>query len=246
MRYKLRFLGCGDAFSSGARHNTCMLVQGPGTRFLVDCGATTLLAMREQQIDPGTLDAIYLSHFHGDHFGGIPALLLEAKFETQRTRPLCILGPPGVGARVRELQEVLYPGMSTLPLGFDLTFQEYEVEVPLRFADVTVTPYRVAHSSHVEAFALRFDLGDRVFTYSGDTEWTQSLVTAARGADLLVCECYSFEEPIPGHLDYRAFAARRGELDCRRLILTHLGSAMLDNLGLVREEIATDGLEVVI
>lgn len=242
--HTLHFLGCGDAFSNGARGNTCLLVRGELSTFLIDCGATALYSLRQHQVDPRTIDAIYLSHLHGDHFGGIPALLLEAKFQTLRRRPLTIVGPPGVAERVRELQEVLYPGMSSLPLEFELRFLEYEPGVGLRIGDVTVTPHRVVHSQNLDAFGLRFDLAGRVLAFSGDTEWTDSLPVVARSADLFVCECYSFDEPIPGHLNYRTLCEHRAELECDRLVLTHLGDTMLANLGRVREEIAFDGLVV--
>jgi ribonuclease BN (tRNA processing enzyme) len=81
-----------------------------------------------------------------------------------------------------------------------------------------------------------------VVTYSGDTEWTESLVEAARGADVFVCEAYFFEKPIRYHLDYRTLAAHRARLDCRRIVLTHMSRDMLDRAAEADLECAADGL----
>jgi ribonuclease BN (tRNA processing enzyme) len=80
-----------------------------------------------------------------------------------------------------------------------------------------------------------------VIAYSGDTEWTDALVEAARGADLFVCEAYTFEKEVPFHLSYRTLERERSRLDCRRLVLAHLGPEMLANLGSIPEEVAEDG-----
>ena len=69
---RLTVIGSGDAFGSGGRHNTCFhLVAGERT-VLIDCGASAPVALRARSIDPNSIDAVILSHLHGDHFGGIP------------------------------------------------------------------------------------------------------------------------------------------------------------------------------
>src|SRR3972149_2362111 len=106
---EILFLGSGDAFGSGGRFQTCFHVRAEATQFLIDCGASSLIAMKRFGVDPSSLDIILLSHLHGDHFGGLPFLILDAQF-SRRTRPLVIAGPPGVEARVRDAMEVLFPG----------------------------------------------------------------------------------------------------------------------------------------
>src|SRR5256885_5253601 len=97
---RVRFLGSGDALGSGGRFQTCIHVQAAGAQVLLDCGASSLVAMRRFGVDPQAIDAVVLSHLHGDHFGGVPFLILDAQFK-RRTRPLTVAGPPGVEARVR-------------------------------------------------------------------------------------------------------------------------------------------------
>src|SRR5207245_196162 len=81
----------------------------------------------------------------------------------------------------------------------------------------TVTPFIVKHASGAPAYALRVEYGGKVITYLGDTEWTESLIEAARGADLFVCEAYFFEKKIKYHLDYQTLRENRERLDCRRI-----------------------------
>src|ERR687895_705555 len=104
----IRVLGCGDAFGSGGRMQSSFFVASSGGRFLIDCGATSLVAMNRHGLDPKTLDAVLLSHLHGDHFGGLPFLLLQAQYVGRRERPLAVAGPTGMERRVMDALEVLF------------------------------------------------------------------------------------------------------------------------------------------
>src|SRR5512145_470955 len=105
---KLHILGCGDAFGSGGRNQSGYLVEATDRLFLLDCGPTTLLAMKRAGFDPRRLDAIILSHLHGDHFGGIPFFFIEYLYQKPRDNSLTIAGPPGTDERVRQLSQVMY------------------------------------------------------------------------------------------------------------------------------------------
>ncbi len=111
---------------------------------------------------------------------------------------------------------------------------------------LTVTAFAVEHASGAPSYALRVAYGGKVITYSGDTEWTDSLVEAARGADLFVCEAYAFARKIRYHLDYGTLREHLPRIDCRRLILTHMGPDMLSRLGEVEIERAEDGHRVTV
>ena len=92
---RLHILGCGDAFGSGGRNQSGYLIEANDRLFLLDCGPTTLLAMKRAGFDPGRLDAILVSHLHGDHFGGIPFFFIEYLYRKPRFDTLTIAGPPG-------------------------------------------------------------------------------------------------------------------------------------------------------
>ena len=114
---RLRFLGSGDAFGSGGRFQTCLYLEGPGGRVLLDCGATALVAMKRAGIDPASVGWIILTHLHGDHFGGVPFVVLDGQFARRET-PLVVAGPPGTPERVTAAMEVLFPGSSRVTRRF--------------------------------------------------------------------------------------------------------------------------------
>ena len=242
---EILFLGSGDAFGSGGRFQTCFHVRAEATQFLIDCGASSLIAMKRFGVDPSSLDIILLSHLHGDHFGGLPFLILDAQF-SRRTRPLVIAGPPGVEARVRDAMEVLFPGSSAVQRKFIVQFAELAEGSETVLGPLSVIPYRVVHPSGAPSFALRVTCGGKVIGYSGDTEWTDTLMQAARGADLFICEAYVFEKKIKYHLDYRTLMDRRTQLGCRRLMLTHMSDDMLQRLQGLDADWAEDGKRIVV
>ena len=238
---ELRFIGSGDAFGSGGRFNTCFLVTGASCRFLIDCGATSLVALKQNGIDPNSIDGVVVSHLHGDHFGGLPFFLLDARHIAKRARPLFLLGPPGLKARLEAAQEVLFPGSSQTALGFALTIGELAAESRSEQAGFAVTPFLAAHSAGAPCFSLRIEVEGKIVAYSGDTEWNERLVLAAQGADLFICECSSYERTLKGHLDYVGLSPRLERIGAKRVILTHMNPDMLERRLALAHETASDG-----
>ena len=241
---RVHFLGTGDAFCSGGRFQTCFLLEAGGLRALVDCGATSLLAMRRAGVDPDGLDVVILSHLHGDHFGGLPFLLLEATYAAGRTRPLTVLGPPGTQARVAQASEAFFPGSSTLQRPFPLHIEEMLPGGRRRFGGMEVYSAEVVHPSDAPSTALRIEAEGKVLAFSGDTEWTDVLTEVTRGADLFVCECYAPHGPVQHHLDAQTLLAKRGALGAKRILITHMGRDMLPTHPHPLLERAEDGMVV--
>jgi len=242
---KVRFLGSGDAFGSGGRFQTCIHVESGASQLLLDCGASSLIAMRRFGVDPQAVDTVILSHLHGDHFGGVPFLILDGQFK-RRTRPLLVAGPPGVEKRVREAMEVFFPGSTRIVRKFETRFVELADRVAVEVGPVHVTGYEVSHASGAPPFALRITGEGKVVTYTGDTEWTESLVDAARGAHLFIAEALSYDKRIRYHLDLATLLEHRSRLDCRRLILTHMGEDVLARLDGLAVEAAEDGKQLLV
>ena len=236
----VRVLGSGDALGSGGRFQTCIHVESARGQFLIDCGASSLVAMRRFGVDPQAVDTVVLSHLHGDHFAGVPFLILDAQFK-RRTRPLTVAGPPGVEARITDALEVLFPGSSRVERRFATRFVEWRDRAPETLGGISVTPFEVVHASGAPPYALRIACDGKVVAYSGDTEWTDALLDAARGADLFIAEALFFEKKIRFHLDFRTLMAHRERLECGRLVLTHMNDDMLGRLGEVGVETADDG-----
>ena len=237
---RLRFLGSGDAFGSGGRFQTCFLLDGTADSVLIDCGTSSLIAMKRSGVNASEIGWVILSHLHGDHFGGVPFLILDGQF-AGRTRPLVISGSPGVRDRVESAMEILFPGSTHIARRFAVEFVELSDRVATRIGQATVTPFLVEHACGAPPYALRIEYGGKVIAYSGDTEWSESLIEAARDADLFVCEAYFFDKRIRYHLDYRTLLDHRRGLSCCRLVLTHMSEDMLRRLGDVEIDYAEDG-----
>ncbi|MEW6375724.1 MAG: MBL fold metallo-hydrolase [Thermodesulfobacteriota bacterium] len=242
----VQFLGSGDAFGSGGRYQTCVYGASENFHFLIDCGASSLIAMRRWGVNPSSIDAILLTYLHGDHFGGLPFFILDAQLISKRTKPLVIAGPPGLEQRIHEAMEVFFPGSSGIQQKFSIEFVELVDETSTPIGPLIVTPYRVVHASGAPPYALRVACFSKVITYSGDTEWTETLIQAAQGADLFICEAYFFDRKIKYHLDYATLMAHRLELGCRRLIVTHMSDEMLTKLQHLEVEAAEDGRCIVL
>jgi ribonuclease BN (tRNA processing enzyme) len=199
--------------------------------------------MKQRGVLPNTVNAILVTHLHGDHFGGIPFFILDAQFSKRET-PLILAGPPGLEARVWQAMEVLFPSSSKAPRPFAIEFVEVAAEIPQRVGRLQVTAYPVIHACGAPPYALRVECAGRVLAYSGDTEWTDKLVDVADQADLFICEAYFFEKQVKFHLDYRTLLSHRHALRCKRLVLTHMNSDMLAHSMDLSIEPAHDGLAI--
>ena len=237
----MHFIGSGDAFGSGGRFQTCILLDGGLERVLLDCGASSLVGLKGAGIHPSTITTILITHLHGDHFGGIPFFLLDAQF-SKRTDPLVIAGPPTIQRRVRDAQEVLFPNSCQTPQRFPIEFIEMQPEAFLQVQSSRVTAFPVIHSSGAPSHALRVEFGGCTITYSGDTEWTDRLAAAAAEADLFICEAYFFKKKVKYHLDYQTLAEHRLDLTCKRIIITHMSDDMLAHSDGLDIACAFDGL----
>lgn len=242
---RIRFLGSGDAFGSGGRLQTCILVESNGHSCLVDCGASSLIALKRAGVDPNDIGTVLISHLHGDHFGGLPFLILDGQF-SGRSNHLQVAGPPGIKDRVTEAMEIFFPGSSGARRKFEVQFQELSEGVPAPVGPLRVTPYEVLHACGAPPYALRFEIAGRVVAYSGDTAWTDRLIAAASGTDLFICESYFYEKQVPFHLDYSTLMQHRSELDCKRIVLTHMSSDMLSHLPDLEVQAAHDGFEIIL
>ena len=238
---KLQFLGSGDAFGSGGRFNTCFHIRDRRGAFLVDCGASSMIAIRKFGIDPNGIRAILITHLHGDHFGGLPFFILDAQLVSRRTPPLTIAGPPGLRQRVTDAMENFFPGSSKVERRFTVDVRELEPRVRHDIEGVEVEPFVVRHASGAPAFALRMTVDGKSLCYSGDTEWVDSLCEAAQSTDLFIAEAYFSDKQMKFHLDWATLSSHLPVIGARRVILTHMSTEMLTKVGEIGCKAAEDG-----
>jgi ribonuclease BN (tRNA processing enzyme) len=239
----VQFVGSGDAFGSGGRFQPCIALRADGYQLMLDFGASSMVALRQAGLDPNAIDAVLITHLHGDHYGGLPFLILDAQFR-RGTKPLLLAGPPGLRDRLQQALEVDFPGSSSVRRKFETTYLELPARQPTAVGPARVTAYEVPHPSGAPAYAYRLALADKVIAYSGDGEWSEALVEVSADADLFIVEAYYVDKLIKNHLSYATLKQHRPRLTCRRLILTHMSEDVLGRLDEVDEEAAHDGLTV--
>src|SRR2546429_4064449 len=178
MAVSVRFVGSGDSFGSGGRFQTCIVVDGPRTRFAIDFGASSLIALAQQGIDPNSIDAVVLTHLHGDHCAGVPFLLIDAMLASKRSRPLTIAGPRDLPRRMADIREALFPGSHVMTPGFGLQWIELEPGRAHEILDLVVTARPARHTPETNPTAVRVEVAGKVIAYTGDTEWTHDVAQA--------------------------------------------------------------------
>ena len=247
---RVTFLGTGDAFFAGGRHQAAYLIESPvgsaAGALLVDCGTTALASLNRQNLRPESIDTVFLSHLHGDHTAGLPFLFLYYIYIKPRSRSLRIIGPPGVETRVRLLFEAMYAETAAEPLPFPTEFVEAKPHEEIRLDGVRLRPFPAIHQLNPPSLGCEVEAGGKRIVYTGDSGWTEELVARTQGADLFICECSYFETRMDTHLDYARIAENLDRFGAKRVVLTHLGQEVLQRLHEAKIELAYDGLTVLL
>ncbi len=237
------FIGTSDAFGAGGRRQSAILARGTRGSLLIDCGATTNSGLGELGIERDEIDVIVVSHFHADHFGGVPLFVLAARYIDARRKPLLVAGPPDVERRVRALAAALGHPMEDDP-GFEVQFRELPPGREHQIGPASIRAFETRHQLEAHPQGYRIDCGGHALVYSGDTGWFPELPRRADGADLFICECTQRHANLEFHLSLEELSAHRDEFDCGRLILTHLGAEMSNLRGQIDFDTADDGLRI--
>ena len=243
---EVRFLGTGDAFGAGGKRQAAIFVRALGSRhgLLLDAGPGCHAALRAEGLSSDDLGAVVLSHFHGDHYGGVPFLELDA-MRSGRTEPLRVIAPPGARQRLATLRDCLYRDLS-IPFEEEITegLPGETIGLPAALGGGAARALAARHQPEAWAFSWKLDLGGRTVVYSGDTAFSDELIAESAAADLLIHECTSLET-LPGHTSHRELEEAASRITARRVLLVHTGEDVLGATGLAFER-AHDGLRVVV
>lgn len=221
---KIIFLGVGEALDAN-QPNTSILVlpdnRQQNGQILLDCGFTTPHQYFKLHPSPEELKLVWISHFHGDHFLGVPLLVLRF-WEMNRRDPLTIVGQKGIADKISQVLELAYPGLQNR-LGFSLVYKELMPGPPQQISGFA---WQTAYNEHSQPCqALRLNNGGRSIFYSGDGRPTPATLLLAAGCDIIIHEAYRFQEDTPGHGSIAGcidFARKAG---AKRLALLHIQHA---------------------
>jgi len=242
---RVTILGAGDAFASCGSSPACYIIEGVGKTILMEAGPSLLPVLKRAGFSPADLDLVLISHLHGDHFGGLPFLILDYMWETLLRKPLTIAGPRRLEQRTWTLFENMF---YNFPEERVARLLEFEVLAPAQsrdFGGVEVATLRTPHTKPDISLAFRITLGGKTIVFSGDTGWTDELIPFCDGADLFICECTYFESTqLNFHLNYPLIAKHRKQFNVGRMVLTHIGREVYEHKSDVKIEMAFDGMEI--
>lgn len=204
-----------------------------------------MIALKAQGIDPNDIDTILITHFHGDHFGGLPYFMLDAQFFSKRRNPLTILGPEGLEDWYERVMETTFPGSSKTKPKFELTLRTLAPGSTVGLDALEITTAQVRHGPPEGPFhAYRVEVDGKILAYTGDTEWVDELIAIGHHADLLIAEAYFFDKKVPLHLDLATLESKLPLIEPKRLVLTHMNDDMLNRFSDLRYETAADGMTI--
>ena len=213
------FLGVGEACDPNHSNTSILVNTACNGRILLDCGFTVPHAYFSLCEDPDELDILWISHFHGDHFFGIPLLLLRF-WEMGREKPLIICGQSGIKEKVAQVMELAYPDLLKR-LQFKLDFTEIEPGCFLKRRDVF---WKTAENLHSQrCLSVRLEDGCDSLFYSGDGKPTEETLTLASGCNMIIHESFWLDRTASGHGNVKICLEFAKKAQADNLALVHLG-----------------------
>lgn len=237
---KLKVLGTGTCVPSLQRGSSSYLVQTKQGNILIDVGPSVVKRLLEYGFTTRDIDIILLTHFHVDHTSDLSTFLFASNYDVEpRKKDLTIVGGDGLHHFYRGLNEV-YPWI--LPKTYKIFLQEMPEGI-FQKADLVITTSQMEHNN--ESIGARIE-EHKSITFSGDTDYTQSLAKLAADTDLLVVECSFPERKVEGHLNLETLQKIVGQAKPRRVFLSHLYPEWDDFHGVLHAPylLGEDGMEI--
>lgn len=222
---RVTFVGVGEAFDDSLA-NTSILVESGSSSILLDCGYSAVQSFWRMAENPVDLDMVYISHFHADHYFGIPAMLVRF-IQEGRTKRLTIAGPPGIEPSIVHLVEMAYSN-SMSKARFEIFYLECDPGEEFRHAGFD---FSFALSNHpMPCRAIRLDAEGKSVFYSGDGSPTASTLELAQGCDLIIQEAFTLDRPLSGHGTVEQALEFASNAKAKACALVHMGRDIRQSL----------------
>lgn len=219
---KLVVLGSGTSVPHSRRSGSAFWVETSGGSILLDCSPSAPLRMAQEDLDWPNLDAIWISHFHLDHCGGLGPFLFGTKYAPQtqgRRKPLRIFGPVGLRGLIERMDAVNDYRLLEQPFPVEIT----EIE-PLEKIEILIGVEAVAlKTPHTdESLAIHIRDGETTLVFSADTGPSLPLAAFANQVDLLILECsFVKNKPVEKHIELAEAIHLIRKAKPKRAMLTH-------------------------
>lgn len=223
---KITILGTGSFYANKDRSGAAYLLETDGKKILIDCGPGTLIRLSQLGSTPGGIDYVFISHFHADHTGDLfafqMALRLNEFFGDKEIKKFpTIYGPEGIKTFTKELSRVYQ--LPAFDNWAEIKYEEYEDKVIL--GELVIKPCKVKHSPFgvdAKAYALRFEINDKTFVFSGDSVKSPGIEKAAENADVFICDAsYTKGKASPAHMDTYEIGEIAEQGNVKKVVLSH-------------------------
>jgi ribonuclease Z len=194
---RITLLGTGGPELTPSRLGESTLVQAGGQMLLFDTGRGTLQRLYESRAHITGITNVFFTHLHSDHIEGLPELWMTGWFLLGRNHPLHLYGPVGTQQMADGMLQMyahdvsVRKGASPVENMRHIDVTEFAAGTvyesdPGKDDDVRVLAFSVEHEDGNPAFGFRVEYHGHAVVLSGDTTYTQTLVDAARGADVVI------------------------------------------------------------
>ncbi|MFN3603731.1 MAG: MBL fold metallo-hydrolase [Leptonema sp. (in: bacteria)] len=206
-------IGSGNAFNTDARGHCSFLLD---SIFLIDCGPTILLKRESLNIDFSKIKVVLITHFHGDHFAGLPFLVLYFEYILKRKEILYILGPKHIKNQYWALMNLIYPNIN-----INFTIEFVEIQNTYTFQNYQITPYPITHKEESIGYKI-FD-GNHSFAFSGDTILDENVYPLYDNIDVGIIELSLKENANhTSHVSLEELILNRSKIKAKKLYFNHL------------------------
>lgn len=221
---KLTILGSGTAMPWLERSNAAYILEVDGRKLLLDSGAGTIRRLLEVKVGLLDIEDIFYTHLHNDHINDLGAIIWANNYGLKRKKPLYLYGPKGIRKYCNILMKKL---LKPSKVYFDLKVTELK-NSKLLIGNVHVETFQTKHSLSTRSVIYRFKHENKIFVYTGDTEYCEEAIKAAESADVLLAECSHPDNlKADGHLTPSLAGKIAAKAGVKTLILTHFYPAVL-------------------